>query len=289
MTSFAVRPVSTAEDEIQRGERFAFGRNWAAFLATLNEQRIQQAEASLREMLEVERLDGRSFLDIGSGSGLFSLAARRLGARVRSFDFDPQSVACTQELRRRYFSNDPHWVVEQGSALDKDFLKSLGTWDVVYSWGVLHHTGAMWEALENAAALPGPGGQLYIALYNDEGFRSKMWTRVKRIYCGSLAGRAAMSLMFVPWAMLRAAARRVLLGPRTDARSRGMSAWYDCFDWLGGYPFEVAKPEQVLRFYRQRGYTLETLQTTNRLGCNQFVFRRSGGAPPTAPNSSHAS
>lgn len=131
--------------EIARGERFEFGANWAQFLNVLNDERIALAEQSLRTMLGVNDLQGKRFLDIGSGSGLFSLVARRLGAAVHSFDYDPRSVACTAELKRRYYPDDPDWVVEQGSALDKDYLQTLGQWDVVYSWGVLHHTGAMWH------------------------------------------------------------------------------------------------------------------------------------------------
>src|SRR5213080_1694363 len=130
--------MSTHAIEIARGERFEFGRNWSRFLALLDDARIARAEESLKQMLEVENLEGQSFLDIGSGSGLFSLAARRLGARVHSLDYDPQSVACTKELRRRYFNNDSEWRIEEGSALDADYLKSLGSFDVVYSWGVLH-------------------------------------------------------------------------------------------------------------------------------------------------------
>ncbi|HEX8686718.1 MAG TPA: 50S ribosomal protein L11 methyltransferase, partial [Pyrinomonadaceae bacterium] len=116
--------------EVSRGERFEFGENWSRFLAVLDDERIGKAEESLRAMLEVESLAGRSFLDIGSGSGLFSLAARRLGARVHSFDYDPRSVACARELRRRYFPEDPAWVVEEGSALDADYVRSLGLFDV---------------------------------------------------------------------------------------------------------------------------------------------------------------
>src|SRR5437868_7530339 len=132
-------------------EVYEFGKNWTRFLKEVDDSRIKEAETSLRRMLETESLAGKSFLDIGSGSGLFSLAARRLGARVHSFDYDPQSVACALELRRRYFDGDADWTIEEGSALDADYVRSLGAFDVVYSWGVLHHTGAMWEALANAA------------------------------------------------------------------------------------------------------------------------------------------
>ncbi|HWC76414.1 MAG TPA: class I SAM-dependent methyltransferase, partial [Blastocatellia bacterium] len=157
--------MSSHAIELARGERFAFGQNWARYLEGLDESRIQDAETSLKEMLEVEDLQGKSFLDIGSGSGLFSLAARRLGARVHSLDYDPQSVACTSELRRRYFPGDSSWTVEEGSTLDREYLNSLGSFDVVYSWGVLHHTGRMWEALDNALVPVKPGGRLFVAIY----------------------------------------------------------------------------------------------------------------------------
>src|SRR3712207_1360016 len=174
--------TSTHAAEVARGDRFEFGENWSRFLELLDDGRIARAEESLKTMLEVESLEGKSFLDIGSGSGLFSLAARRLGARVHSFDYDPQSVACTMELRRRFFPEDSDWKVEEGSALDAEFVSSLGKFDVVYSWGVLHHTGQMWKALENVDALVAPGGKLYIAIYNDTGTQSARWKWIKRTY-----------------------------------------------------------------------------------------------------------
>src|SRR5512145_1886191 len=169
-------------EEVARGERFEFGKNWRRFLGGVRNEHIVTAESSLKLMLEIDSLAGLSFLDIGSGSGLFSLAARRLGARVHSFDYDPQSVACAAELRRRYFPCDGGWVVEEGSALDAGYLARLGHFDIVYSWGVLHHTGRMWQALENAGLSVAPGGRLFIAIYNDNGSKSRRWARIKHAY-----------------------------------------------------------------------------------------------------------
>ena len=168
--------------EIAAGRRFEFGSNWTRFLESLDDRRIAEAELSLRTMLDRERLDGLTFLDIGSGSGLFSLAARRLGARVTSFDFDPKSVACTRELQHRYFAGDPAWQVHEGSVLDGEFIQSLGRFDIVYSWGVLHHTGAMRQAIERAATAVADSGQLFIAIYNHQVYWTAFYTRLKRLY-----------------------------------------------------------------------------------------------------------
>src|SRR5688572_6917957 len=164
------------------GARFAFGENWRRFLKWLNDDRIALAEDSLRVLLDSSTLSEKKFLDIGSGSGLFSLAARRLGARVRSFDYDFESVACTAALRERYCPNDPEWIVERGSVLDEPYLSRLGTFDVVYSWGVLHQTGDMWRALEYVHKLVAPGGRLVIAIYNDAGGQSVRWKWIKQTY-----------------------------------------------------------------------------------------------------------
>ncbi len=259
--------------EVDAGERFAFGENWARFLAVLDETRIRQAEDSLREMLGVDNLLGKSFLDLGSGSGLFSLAGRRLGAKVRSVDYDPQSVTCTAELRRRYFPEDPNWAVEEGSALDASYMASLGQFDVVYSWGVLHHTGQMKLALSNVVSAVAPDGLLFIAIYNDQRSITRYWTSVKRLYNKNRYARALLIAVHAPYLIGARWVVRRLTGRRT--LERGMTLWYDMIDWLGGYPFEVAAPETVFGFFRNRGFVLEELRTCGgRMGCNEFVFRR---------------
>lgn len=274
--------MELTEQRVAESEpRFQFGENWRRFLSVLNQERIAEAEKSLKQMLEREDLRGQSFLDIGSGSGLFSLAARSLGARVHSFDYDPQSVACAEELKRRYRAADAEWTIERGSVLDADYVRSLGQFDIVYSWGVLHHTGAMWQALENARLPVAPGGKLFIAIYNDQGLRSRAWLKVKRVYVSGLAGKLLVPMIFIPYFIAGGLTKDLLRGRSPWARyaeykkSRGMSIVHDWIDWLGGYPFEVARPEEILSFYRERGFTLEKMITCGGgLGNNQFVFAR---------------
>lgn len=292
--------VPQAREDIERAARFGFGANWRRFLSILTDERIAQATQSLVNIFGAEGLQGKRFLDIGCGSGLFSLAAYRLGAHVHSFDFDPDSVACAEYLREREGATIDGWQIERGSALDGEYLERLGTFDVVYSWGVLHHTGAMWTAIDNASRCVADGGQFWISIYNDQGLNSRMWTQIKRlyvrlpswlrlpyvcliggIYYGSrmllrLVQMTAASLVrlmtlrnpFTPWITWG----REMQGPQSQ---RGMNRWYDLVDWVGGYPFEVARPEEVFRFLRDRGFRLTDMTTCGGgLGCNEFVFQK---------------
>jgi len=267
--------------------RFEFGANWSRYLEVLNDTRIQHAEESLKRMLKIATLHGKTFLDIGSGSGLFSLAARRLGARVRSFDYDPKSVACAVELKARYFPDDAGWTIEQGSVLDEKYIHSLGKFDVVYSWGVLHHTGAMWQALENVCVPVASCGQLFVAIYDDEGRPSLYWKAVKRLYNQLPSGLRFLVLgpafvrLWGPTTIRDCLFGRPFRTWRNYYLNRGMSPWRDVVDWVGGYPFEVAKPEEVFEFYRKRGFRLVTLTTADSRGCNEFVFsKEDAGAIP---------
>jgi len=268
--------ISQTADEF----RFGFGKNWKSFLRLLNEERIQEAERSLLSMLGRSDLHGIRFLDAGCGSGLFSLAALRLGAQeVISFDFDSDSVACARYLNKKYgpFGN---WRIECGSVLDKNWLRNIGRHDVVYCWGVLHHTGEMWTAMENVAGLVADNGMLFISIYNDQGVKTALWKRIKRFYNASprlirfVIGNGFF-LASALWLLIVDIIKRRKVWDRYSGRNRrGMGAYHDAIDWIGGYPFEVAKPEQVFRFLCGRGFILREMVTKQGYGCNQFVFQR---------------
>jgi SAM-dependent methyltransferase len=274
------------QQEILAGDRFAFGSNWRAFVELVDDRRIQAAVDSLSGPLGTTDLTGRTFLDVGCGSGLFSLAANRMGARVSSFDFDAESVAATVELRDR-FGVAGEWTVTQGSILDEETVTALGRFDIVYSWGVLHHTGDLWRAADVTARLVAPGGLLYISVYNDQGLESRVWRRVKRRYnkSGPLArrllvfGSAAYIHRRRPLVSLVGVVRGTGATLTRPPRARGMSAKHDLVDWVGGYPFEVAKPEEVFGFLHERGFDLRHLKTcAGGLGCNEYVFARRDAA-----------
>jgi 2-polyprenyl-3-methyl-5-hydroxy-6-metoxy-1,4-benzoquinol methylase len=263
-------------------DRFSFGENWLAFLDHLDDERIVEAEKSLQALCGLERLDGKRVLDIGSGSGLFSLAARRLGAIVHSFDYDPQSVTGTQKLRDRFFPSDTSWVVDQGSILDQAYVAALGTYDIVYSWGVLHHTGAMYDAIANAASCVNTDGLFVFALYRKTRL-CRVWTIEKRWYAkASPAAQKFARSVFINSLHLAFLAKRRDFEAYVSKykNSRGMSFTHDVHDWMGGYPYESIAPADVIVLMNRLGFehVRSNLQPYGTgifgSGCDEYVYRR---------------
>ena len=115
-------------------------------------------------------------------SGLFSLAAHRLGARVRSFDYDADSVAAAPGAAAVRPPRATGPIEHGSSSTSRPWPRPLGRFDVVYSWGVLHHTGDLWGAIDIVFRMVAPGGRLFVSVYNDQGIRSRVWRQVKRRY-----------------------------------------------------------------------------------------------------------
>lgn len=277
------RMTVTGNMEIGADERFAFGRNWKSYSSLVDESRIREAQQAMVSMLGMDSLVGKSFLDIGCGSGLMSLAAVRLGAKVISFDFDQDSVDCTRGLKERFAPEADDWEICQGSVLDQAYMGALGSFDIVYSWGVLHHTGDMVTALRHAVEAVGKAGVLFISIYNDQGGKSLRWRLFKRFFirCPHWLQSVLCVGFLIFWELRLALARAARLKNPLPfdrwggSQGRGMSLWHDAWDWLGGYPFEVAKPEEIFEFCRREGFVLQRLTTCGGgKGCNEYVFRR---------------
>lgn len=264
-------------------DAFGFGRNWQTYVA---EHLTPEAERIARDSLIelVGDIAGKSILDIGSGSGLFSLGAYKLGAaRIVSIDVDPDSVASTRHLRERAGAPDL-WTVQPGSILDDELVGELKPADIVYSWGVLHHTGDMWKAIRNAAKLVRPGGQFVIAIYNRADgarfFNSERWQTIKRFYNHSPRPvQVGMELgyrgQFAARKLLKR--RNPLAFSRDYKRTRGMALKTDMIDWLGGYPYEFASTDEIIRFCEaELGFTTVRVNalTGRGTGNNEFVFER---------------
>ncbi len=268
---------------------YAFGKNWERFVATaLTPAKEREAVASLTAFTGLADLRGKSFLDIGCGSGLFSLAAHTLGAdSVTSFDVDPFSVQTTRFLHERA-GKPASWTVGEGSVLDPAYLQTVGTHDLVYSWGVLHHTGKMREAISNAADRVKPGGLLYIAIYNTADTwgphadgrigPARFWEKEKKFYVSLPAwiqrcvDAAAMTAMVAGYLVtFQNPVRKIR---EHAAKYRGMDWATDIRDWLGGYPYEHARAHEVFAWVKGKGFTLENLRAWNDLRNNEFLFRK---------------
>ncbi len=259
-------------------DRFGFGKNWSQFVENnLTDERIETARKQLLGFLGAQSLSGKTMIDVGSGSGIHSLAAFNSGVdRLVSFDYDPLSVSATNTLRRRAGVPD-NWHVAQGSVLDKNYLAALGQFDLVYSWGVLHHTGNLWQALENVVPLVKPSGQLFIALYAAEPQKPspEFWLKIKKRYND---GGAFTRRSIEAWYITRSIAGMILsrTNPYTFTRDykkkRGMSYLTDVRDWVGGWPMEFSTTKEVRAFYEGRGFRL--LKISEGEANTEYLFER---------------
>jgi predicted O-methyltransferase YrrM len=260
--------------------RFAFGRNWREYVERhLSEERVEIARRHILDFLGSEDVKGKSFLDIGSGSGINSLAALRAGAsRVVSFDYDPEAVAATAMVKLLE-GNPSRWTVMHGSAIDPEFMRSLGQFDVVYAWGVLHHTGDQWLAFRLAAERVAPRGSFYVAMYTSDVFLpphdADFWLGIKRRHVeGNTWVRRKLEYWYA-WEVLSERYRAGVM-PWTYIRdyrqSRGMSFWTDVKDWVGGWPMQFSSIDEVKRLANELSLALVNIKTGH--ANTEYLFRQ---------------
>ncbi|MCF7871709.1 class I SAM-dependent methyltransferase [Candidatus Woesearchaeota archaeon] len=271
------------EETYLSDKHFSFGENWKIYLKNLNNKKIKLAEKSLIDFLKnKDAIKNKTFLDLGCGSGLFSLASINLGAKkVVSVDVDKDSVACAQFLKKKYCKNNNSWKIIYGSALNDSLLKKLGKFDIIYSWGVLHHTGDMYKAFKNIDYVAKKGSFIYLAIYNDnrkvlEG-KSVFWHKIKKIY--NKSGTFVKQLMYQTYKTY------LILGITTSGKNpakyireyetlRGMNFYTDIKDWLGGYPYQYASVETLTKYFRNRNYSIEKIIKARSIGCNELLLKR---------------
>ncbi|TXG84720.1 MAG: class I SAM-dependent methyltransferase [Sphingomonadales bacterium] len=277
--------MSSGNDLRSVDTHFAFGDNWREYSEKIDEATIVQAEIGLLKLISPEQLQGARFLDIGCGSGLHSLAASRLGAgEIVALDIDPVSVSTT----RKVLADAAVAATVREMSIFAPEIADLGQFDIVYSWGVLHHTGDMWTAIRRAATLVRPGGLFVIAIYHKTRLCGA-WKVEKRAY-----SRAPKVLQAAARGIYVAAlaVRMFLAGAnpvryiREYSKSRGMNFYNDVHDWLGGYPYESAAPTEIEEAMRNEGFAIHASFPSREgigmglfgTGCSEYVLVR-----PSAP------
>lgn len=263
------------------GKRWSFGKNWKKFLSGLDENKIKIAGESLKNFIETDTFKGRTFLDIGCGSGLFSLGAAMLGAeKIVSTDIDDSCICCAEHLREKFGISAGRWEIRKGSVLDSGFMQSLPASDIVYAWGVLHHTGELYKALDNSIIPLKNKGFVYTAVYNEyKGFPgSALWLKIKKFYSASpRAVRELIKAVFIIQIfiikLIKFKNPFKYVAEYGHCTGRGMDFFRDVEDWLGGYPYEFAPPERVISHYQKKGLGLIKCLKAKSTGCNEYLFK----------------
>ncbi|RMG29913.1 MAG: class I SAM-dependent methyltransferase [Methanobacteriota archaeon] len=254
--------------------QFDFGKNWKEFSEKkLTSERIAQAETHFHELLSGVNLKEKRFLDVGFGQGLSLLLAHKAGAVVSGIDVNPTCYDVVEKNKQEMGIDEPI-DIRVGSILDDEIVKDLkkNMFDVVHSWGVLHHTGSMWVAIDNVCSLVRDGGFLIIAIYNKH-WSSPLWKMIKLIYCKSPSFvQKALIWLFFPVIFF---AKFLVTGKNPLKMKRGMDFFYNVVDWVGGYPYEYASPEEIISYVSSKGYRLVRISPSCvPTGCNEYIFCR---------------
>lgn len=254
---------------------FDFGKNWKDYSEeALADSSLQASTESLKALFQKDSFSEMSFLDVGCGSGVFSIAAKKLGApKVVGFDISRNSIEAARNNSLRFLESSQEISFIQGSILDPDFVTKLGTFDAVYAWGSLHHTGDLWRAVKATAHTVKPGGELVLAIYRTH-WTSPFWLSIKKIY--NWAPRIIQRLMVACFYVLILIAKTICTGKNPYRMGRGMSFYHDVVDWIGGYPYQYATKDEVVSYLREQGFKLTHFIVADLpTGNHQYLFKKS--------------
>lgn len=250
---------------------FSFGDNWKNFLQTVNEKEIIKAKSNIQQMLGPDTVVGKNIIDIGCGSGIHSLSYLLLGANsVFSFDYDKNSVEATQQVWTET-DKPSNWKIEHGSILDDRYISKFEKFDIVYSWGVLHHSGNMWKAIENAFKLVKPGGYIWLSLYCRTNTYKKDLKLKQKYNKANRLGKSLMESKVILHLMISLLIRFQNPFKWNKKKERGMNTYHDIVDWLGGLPYEVASADEILQYGLKKGFKL--IKITTGEACQDYVFK----------------
>ena len=252
---------------------FDFGKNWEEFSANaLTEEKLETARKSLADLLGGDSIEGKEFLDIGCGTGLFGIAAAKLkAASVTGIDANERCISLSKKNTERFAPEYKGISFMVASILDRKRIEDfVNGFDIVYAWGSLHHTGNMKEAITIASRTVKQDGLFVIAIYNKH-FTSIIWKYIKRVY--NISPRFIKGLMVYFFAIIIFVAKWLVTGKNPFEQRRGMDFYYNVIDWVGGYPYEYASRDEIVSLVTGLGFSLKKFIPAHvPTGCNEYVF-----------------